>query len=675
MRLPVKWLKKYVETGWNAQTLSEKLTLSGTKVEHVEDVDGEDVLVIEVTTNRPDCLSVLGLAKEVAVLAGQKVELPKMPLAKKGVKGLGVRIDIQDKKGCPKYTARLLRNVTIKSAPAEAQKFLEFMGSRPVNNDVDATNFVLFETGQPLHAFDYDRLKGGRIFVRRAKQGEKFLGIDGVEYTLDAETLVIADAESPVAIAGVIGGKNTEVTSATRNLLLESAYFDPVLVRHASKKYKISTDSSYRFERGVATEGVELGSSRASGLIAEWSGGKADAELFVEGTMKGETPKRIVLRLERMEALLGLHVASWRVIKILKDLGCEVGPGGKDKLSVTPPAARRDLTKEADLAEEILRIEGFDKVEPAIPVTKHTGGHAEETRVDRVSDVKRHLASAGFSEILTYSLLPSKALLASGLSPENSTKITNPVSAEQEFLRPSLLPGMLQTILFNVSRKAASLWLFEAGKIAPGGRESAALALALYGGYEENWRRKSVVSFFELKGAVENLFLTLKCGEPAWRPKAGDGSFDTQTTILLNDRGVGFAGAVSAETLGRWDIPHEVFYAELDLDALLESDVPVRRVAPIPKFPVVRRDIAFVLDEKISVESLERVMKETGSPFLREVKLFDQFTGKNIPAGKRSLAFSLAYQKETGTFTDDEILALQDRVGQALKNSYHVEFR
>jgi phenylalanyl-tRNA synthetase beta chain len=675
MRLPVKWLKKYVETAWSAQTLAEKLTLSGTKVEHVEDAGGEDVLVIEVTTNRPDCLSILGLAKEVAVLAGQKVQPPKMPLAKKGVKGSGVRIDIQDKKGCPKYTARLIRNVGIKPAPAEAQKFLGLMNARPVNNIVDATNFVLFETGQPLHAFDYDRLKGGRIFVRRAKAGEKLLGIDGVEYTLDAETLVIADAESPVAIAGVIGGKNTEVTSSTRNILLESAYFDPVLVRHAAKKYKVSTDSSYRFERGVDADGVELGSARAAGLIAEWSGGKPDAEIFVEGTLKMEAPKRIVLRLDRMETLLGLHVASWRVIKILKELGCEVGPGGKDKLSVTPPASRRDLMQEADLAEEILRIEGFDKVEPAIPVTKHTGNHAEETRLDRIAGLKRHLVSAGFSEILTYSLLPSKALSASGLAAEQGVRIANPVSAEQEILRPSLLPGMLQAVLFNVSRKAPSLWLFEAGKIAPKGQERAALAIALYGSYDENWKRKSEASFFELKGAVENLFRQARWGEPVWRAAEADASFETRAEILANGEAAGFAGAVSAETLGRWDIPHPVFYAELDLDALLTVERPVRRAAPVPKFPVVRRDIAFVLDETISVESLEGIMKEAGAPFLRDVKLFDQYTGKNIPSGRRSLAFSLAYQKETGTFTDDEIQRLQDRVGQALKSAFHVEFR
>ncbi|MGH7198421.1 MAG: phenylalanine--tRNA ligase subunit beta [Candidatus Omnitrophota bacterium] len=675
MKLPVKWLKKYVEVGWSAQTLSEKLTLSGTKVEHVDEVSGEDVLQIEVTTNRPDCLSILGLAKEVAVLSGQKVQLPKMPLAKKGVKGSGVRIDIQDKKGCPKYTARLMRNVEIKPAPAEPQKFLAMMGARPVNNVVDATNFVLFETGQPLHAFDYDRLKGGRIVVRRAKAGEKFLGIDGVEYTLDAETLVIADAEAPVAIAGVLGGKITEVTPATRNILLESAYFDPVLVRHASKKYKMSTDSSYRFERGVDAEGVELASARAAGLIADWSGGKADAEIFVEGPMKPEAPKRIVLRLDRMESLLGLHVASWRVIKILKELGCEVGPGGKDRLSVTPPAVRRDLTQETDLAEEILRIEGFDKVEPAIPVTKHTGTHAEETGLDRVADVKRHLAAAGFSEIVTYSLLPSKALLASGIAVEGCAKIVNPVSAEQEVVRPSLLPGMLQTVLYNISRKAPSVWLFEAGKIVVGPRESAALALALYGSFDENWRRKSGVSFFELKGAIENLFRQLKLSGPVWRQKAADDSFDTQADILLDDNIVGFAGAVSAGSLSRWDIPHEVFYAEMDLDRLLAAEGPARRAAPVPKYPFVRRDIAFILDEKIAVESLEGVMKEAGAPHLRDAKLFDQFTGKNIPAGKRSLAFSLAYQKESGTFTDEEIQALQERVGQALKSAYHVEFR
>src|SRR3989338_364787 len=273
MKLPISWLKKYIDISITPERLSDLLTLSGTKVEHVEKKDGEAVLQIEVTTNRPDCLSLLGLAQEVSALTGKKIKFPS--LSKKSAGGINsVKVEIEDKKGCPKYTARLLKNVSIKASSLEIQKFLGFMDTRPISNTVDATNFTLFETGQPLHAFDYDKIEGGVVVVRRAKKGEKFLAIDGVEYPLDETTLVIADAKRPISIAGVMGGKLTEVTPSTKNVLLESAYFDPALVRQASRRYKLFSESSYRFERIVDIQRVPAASAREKDLILNWAGGR-----------------------------------------------------------------------------------------------------------------------------------------------------------------------------------------------------------------------------------------------------------------------------------------------------------------------------------------------------------------------------------------------------------------
>ncbi len=653
MKLPVSWLKKYIQgTLPPPERLAELLTLSGTAVDRIEKTGAEAVLDIEVTTNRPDCLSILGLAREFSALSGSKVVLPKIS-SLKNKKSNAFRIQVLDKKGCPFYTARLMENVHIASTPEETARLVSLAGARPINNVVDATNFVLFETGQPLHAFDADKIEGRVLIVRRAHPGEKFLGIDGSEHTLDKETLVIADASKPIAIAGVMGGKLTEITSQTKNVLLESAYFDPAVVRRAAKRYKISTESSYRFERGVDVEKVEQASARVRDLILEWAGGSENGFLAVGSDRVKK--KSIVLRESRIEALLGMKVSLKRASQILNRLGFSTRSSGKDKLLVSTWNARRDVTQEADLMEEILRIEGFEKIPASIPTTRHTGAVLQNPKTVAITGLKKQAAAMGFNEIISYSLLPKKALEDSGLSLECAQRVINAPSAEQEYFRPSLLPGMLQAVSFNLNRKAQAIRFFEVGNCCGReGKEETHFAAALSGYFEENWLRKSPSTLSDLKGASEHWLRFLNF----YGPEAGNLS------------------QVSADVLTRWDIQQDVFYFECSLDRVL--DVPPQahfRVKPVPKFPFVRRDIAFVVSDEVKVGSLEETIRKSASSALAEVRLFDQFMGKNIPQGKRSLAFALFYQKEDGTFTEDEIRALQDRVGAALKENYHVEFR
>lgn len=680
MKLPVSWLKKYIDISWTPEKIADAFTMSGTKVEGIEKKSGEAIIEIEVTTNRPDCLSVLGLAREVAVLAGKKIKPPKISIAfpKKNFPKKTVQILIENKKDCPKYTARLIEGVTIRSAPLEVQKCLEWMGARPINNVVDATNFVLFEMGQPLHAFDLDKLAGGKIIVRRAKLGERFLGIDGIEYTLDEKTLVIADAEKPVAIAGVMGGKLTEVTGHTKNILLESAVFDPGLVRQASRKYKLSTDSSYRFERGVDPQNVSWASARAKDLILEWGGGIEAGPMIEKGALKGSKQKNIVLRISRVEALIGITIRASKIVSILRSLGFQVKPSGKDKILVAPHSARRDIVIEADLVEEILRIEGFDKVPAAIPITHYPETPVEDAQATGIFELKKFLSGLGLKEIITYSLIPERFLLNSEFTDlSRAQKIANPTSADQEYLRPLLLPGTLQSILFNAHRKAASLKFFEIGNRYVDDHEETVMAVSLYGNLEEHWKRKTPVSFYDLKGIIEMTLRFLKIKNFEWRENEPCSKYENSSSLHIGGQKIGTLGVLNQELLKNWDIGHAVVYTELVLNNFFKklSEREILRVKTLPKYPLVRRDIAFVIDEKISVRSLETLMKQSAAPLLKETYLFDEYAGKNIASGKRSLAFSLAYQKETGTFTDEEISALQSKVGEALKNTYQVEFR
>ncbi len=679
MKLPVSWLKNYITPVPPSEKLAEIFTLSGTAVDRVENKNGEAVLEIEVTTNRPDCLSVLGLAREFSALSGAKVRLPKVSTEKKSKiskKTSLFHVEILDKKVCPFYTARLLRNISAGSTPSFAQQWINLAGARPLGSVVDATNFVLFETGQPLHAFDADQVRGEVLIVRWAKKEEKFLGIDGNEYILDEKTLVIADAERAIAIAGVMGGRLTEITPSTKNVLLESAYFDPTSVRHAAKRYKVSTESSTRFERGVDIEKVLSASARAKDLILEWAGGE-EVEIHSVGSAKIKK-KNILLRLSRIQWLLGVKVSGPRVVSILKNLGFNAKASGKNKVFVDFWNVRRDVTQETDLIEEILRIEGFDKIPSKIPITRYASGPALSSKASQVFGLKKFLAALGFNEIVTYSLLSKKSLEDSGhdLSGGSAHRIVNAPSAEQEYFRPNLFAGMLGAVSFNLHRKAASVRFFEVGNGYTSGKEETLFAVCLCGPLEENWLRKNDATFYDLKGVAETIAHFLGVGPCQWRPSAPNAFFDQHSELRVGQKRIGGLGRVSSGVLHRWDIAKDVFYFQCSLDSVFGFEAAKTvRVKPIPKFPFVRRDIAFVIDEQVGVGSLEESMKNAAAPYLSQIRLFDKFTGKNIPQGKRSLAFSLEYQKEDGTFTDQEIQSLQAKVGEALTREYGVQFR
>ncbi|MEI8345335.1 MAG: phenylalanine--tRNA ligase subunit beta [Candidatus Omnitrophota bacterium] len=570
-----------------------------------------------------------------------------------------------------------MESVEVKPSDIQTQKCLELAGTRPISNVVDVTNYVLFECGQPLHAFDFDKIIGQKIIVRRAREGEPFLGIDGIEYKLDRQTLVIADAERAIAIAGVMGGRLTEVGASTRRVLLESAYFDPALVRQASKKYKIVTESSYRFERSVDPCAVARASARAAELIARAAGGRPVGGLVERNYLPRTKPARIELAAGRVEALLGQKIGLPRMARILKSLEFDVRAGKKGTLNVRTSTRRRDVTQEADLVEEILRIEGFDKIPCELPVTRFNPESAPVTSTIKQShELKKYLAAAGLTEIVTYNLLSEKVLKSSGIDSAACHQVRNAASAEQGYFRPSLLPGMLGAAMFNLHRKAAQIKFFEIGNCYAESTERSCLALGLCGMSQEDWRTKIPASFYELKGLIENLLGFLGIKEFAWQHRgqfAWSGA--ASTLVLAGGRAVGRLGSVAPEVMAAWDLSQELFYAELELEPLLSASCRQLCLEPVSRYPSVRRDIALVADERVDVADLAELIRRYALPYACRVNLFDQYKGKSIPAGKRSLAFSLALEKDTGTFTDEEIQKVEAGIREALKNRYPIEYR
>ncbi len=677
MKAPLKWLREYVELPAKTADLAKLLTHSGTKAEGIQQKNGTDVLSLEITTNRPDCLSLLGIAAEIGAVTHRRVTAPKVTVPKALTKNLQpLHIEIQDNKACPRYLGRVFDKVEVRPSPEWLVRYLPWMDQKPINNVVDVTNFCLYEMGQPLHAFDYDKLKGRRIVVRRAKKGEKILAIDGNEYALDERILVIADAERPVAIAGIMGGKDTEVTERTKRVVLESAEFDPILVRRASRLLKLSSESSYRFERTVDPRRVREASDRAAALFCELAGAVIASHLKETG--KGKPPKGvwIRLRLPRLNETLGHKIPTAKIVKILSYLGFKVKRVSKKEIKAKTLLQRKDIRREIDLVEEIIRIYGFDRIPETIPATRHEiRADDSEKEYRLLRQLRESLVSQGLYEAVTLSLVSERVLKNARLDKLEFIRVANPLSAEQEILRPSGLPGLLGAIAHNVNRKEKDIGFFEIAKRYLGSNEENVLSIAVTGLVNASWETKQTSSVYYLKGIVENVFELLRKKAPRWTEENTGPSFDGGLALTADDARAGMLGAVHADVAREWDIRQPVFFAEIDLDKVLALPERRRVFSELGKYPPVRRDIAFVSASDKTVAEIAELMKAAGAPHLAKAVLFDQYAGSSIPAGKRSLAFSLEYHKKEGTFTDEEIRVLHTRVGDALRSKLGAELR
>jgi len=706
MKLSLNWLKDYIDPKLSTDGLVERLTMAGLEVEAVESVGGDTVLEIEITPNRPDCLNILGLAREVGAITGKKVKYPVILSVAKDLKGpkdsspFGLRmtrnsIHIENKKDCSRYIGTLIRNVQIKDAPQEMKQRLISLGISTINNAVDVTNFVMMEMGQPLHAFDHDKLVGGKIIVRRAKAGETIVTLDGVERKLDPSILVIADAQKPVAIAGIMGGMGTEITAGTKNILLESAHFEMGLIRRACRSLGLRSDSSYRFERNVNFEGVLSGANRATELLLQTTGGRLSGRGEISANTKKVTT-RIKLKVADVESLLGVKVTPLKIKAWLAKLGFKV-TAKTGILTVTPPGGRTDIQQDVDVIEEIARMIGFDRLPSSMPLIKSTNIPVNKRPREIKDKARRVLTAAGIDEIITHNMINSKMLTKSNMADIKAIRIFNPLTQDQELMRPSMLPSMLQAAVTNINRGQKDLRFFEIGKryvpsvIASEAKQSfkkiasslenaprndtyevlekETLGILLTGRRSRDWRlsKKESVEIFDLKGIVEKIFLSFGIDPVYEKNQFAVLDSGCAMSIMLNGKYLGSLGKVDRKILNNWDIKNQdVYFAGLHLDDIYPLPSKGVKYQPISEFPAIVRDVSLSVKKEIPYNKIEEVCRQHGGEILRSVNFIEQYLGDKIQSGHKGLVFSCQYQSNTRTLREDEVTTVHERILQAL---------
>ena len=631
---------------------------------------------IGITPNRADCLSHIGIAREVALLAKKKIRMPEVRIRESNTSGKKLaKIIVEDKKGCPRYTARLLRNVHIAPSPKWLQDQLSAVGVRPINNVVDVTNYVLMETGQPLHAFDYDKLAQHTIVVKRARDGEKFTTLDGKERALNAETLMICDGERSVAVAGVMGGGNSEITDSTANILIESAFFDPTSIRRTSKYLGLSTEASYRFERGTDIGITKYAADRAAQLIQELSGAEV-AEGALDVYPRKRKGPRIKLRVSRTNRILGTNLTKSETRDCLSRIGIVTKSVTADTLEATVPTFRVDIGQEIDLIEEVARVHGYNSIQTK---TISLIDFSEAVFADRIeTDLRNYFSNAGFNEMVANSLQDSETAALAGLP---VVKMLNPVSVEMSTLRTSLVPGALQVVRHNRNHGNKYLRLFELGKVYSLGTPTGSESLE---GFREEDRLLVVMTgkpvtagigvqprdtdLLDLKGEVE-AFLSKVCLDKYRFIYYDTRSALTDSTISIeiNGVGAGFLGRIKGELTRKFDIDDQVYVCELALEVLSAGMTFERKYEPLPRFPSVTRDLAFVVEGSVTQQSLEKAMHESGKPLLVSLVLFDEYRDEKIGAGKKSLAYALEFQSQDHTLNDRETDQVVSRIVETVR--------
>jgi len=656
----------------------------------------DTMLEVDLTPNRPDCASVIGIARELAGKLGEPLRLPEVAMPDNpGTKSFAVSIEAPDL--CPRYAARLVQGVTIGPSPWWLRRRLMAIGLRPINNVVDVTNYVMMEYGQPLHAFDFDRLAKSRIVVRRPGDGEKqFVTLDGSERTLDGETLLICDGEKPVALAGVMGGLNSEVTAATVNVLLESACFAPVSIRKTARLVGLASDASWRFERGVDGENTVTVLNRAAALLAEVAGGSVEPGWL--DVHPGKRPRPVIdLSAGRASRLIGVSFSPEEITRLLVSIGiaCEKIDG--DLLRVTPPAFRVDLEREADLIEEIARLHGYDAIPTRLPQAALSYPNQDPAREKRLR-AAGIMASLGYHEAINYSFTSSKfadmLTLASGDARRRVVRLRNPLSEELDCLRAMLLPGLLENIRHNVSYQTSSLKLFEIGKVfipkSPDAQpdEKIVLAGVLSGnraaGAPPLYFPEQAVDIFDAKGAVEFLLEEMDIDGEAADIRAihpvDDGIepfVEPETALLFFAGGIvlGKAGMVKASVLRAFGVKQDVAFFALDFDALCALPVRKGQFAPLPTYPAVVRDIALVVAEDVAAGDMMAKVQKSGDKLIESVALFDVFRGDSLPPGTKSVALSITYRSASKTLTEKNIEKTHDKIVRMLADTFSGSLR
>ncbi|MBD0408161.1 phenylalanine--tRNA ligase subunit beta [Bacillus sp. 1021] len=640
------------------------------------------ILELGLTPNRADAMNMLGVAYEVAAILGTEVKLPETSYEKAAEKAAdAVSVKIEDTQANPHYAAKIIKNVKIGPSPLWMQTKLMNAGIRPHNNVVDITNFVLLEYGQPLHAFDYDRFGSKEVVVRKAAENETIVTLDEQERKLSSSHLVITNGEKAQAVAGVMGGAESEVREDTTAILLEAAYFDGQTVRKASRDLGLRSEASARYEKGIDPARVLLAAERACSLIQAYAGGEVLSGTVEENHLEIEA-NNIHVSVDKVNAVLGMTIAKEEIISIYKRLGFAVGEA-KDVLVVTVPSRRGDIKIEEDLIEEAARLYGYDNIPSTLPETAGTTGGLTPYQAKR-RKVRRFLEGAGLSQATTYSLTNDKKAAAFAIEKSFNTMLALPMSEERSILRHSLVPNLLEAVSYNLARQTDSVALYETGSVFLTKEENTKpvekerVAGAVTGLWRKNlWQgEKKPVDFFVVKGIVEGLLHQLNVSDRIEFVQSERKNMHPGRTanILLNGSLAGFIGQVHPAMEKELDIK-ETYVFELDLHALLTEETEPVVYTAIPKYPSVTRDIALVADKTVTSGQLEAVIKEAGGALLKEVTVFDVYEGEHMEEGKKSVAFSLQYVNPEQTLTEEEVTKVHENVLKALEETYQAVLR
>ena len=645
----------------------------------------DDVVVdVAITPNRPDALSIVGVARDLAAIFGKKLTLPEIKLNEESKKSSDyAAVEIIDDVNCPRYVAKVVTDVTIKESPEWMKQKLRSVGSRPINNIVDITNFVMLEIGQPLHAFDLDVLAGQKIVVKQAGDQKDFTTLDSKPRKLNSADLMICDGEKAVAVAGVMGGENSEVTDKTKNVLIESAYFHPSSVRKTSRLLGLSTDASYRFERGTDPNITLWAARRTAQLMAELADGKIAAGEIDAYPNKIEN-KNVTLRFSRVERILGYKIPDETVKRILQDLGFEITAESTESISVIVPTFRPDVEREIDLIEEVGRIHGYEEIPTIEKITL-----ALESKVDQSKfkgDLKILLTSLGLDEIVSTTLLKGETASKFG----NAIKVMNPKTVEMSHLRPSLIPGSLTAISKNLKVREKNLAFFEMGDVFVKKTDSEIksfedfdekeeLLITITGNSEDgNWYAKDrSYDIYDLKGFVDEFLEKISLDNIV-----NDSYYQTANPLFeygfekkLKDSTIGIGGKLKKEILDYFDITQDVFLFNFDLSVLKEINAKESKYNELLKYPKVFRDCAFVLDKNVDYIAVEKIMYEGSSKLLKNIKLFDIFESDDIGKDKKSLAFQLEYYDTDKTLTEDEVEKEFWKAIEKVKSKFNAQLR
>lgn len=669
MYVSYKWLNEYVELGGiSPEELAEKITKSGIEIEGIEYKSGDAILELDVLANRGDALSMLGVAYEVGAILSKPVTFPDSSVGSMSIDDINnyVSIDVKAKDLADYYGVNIIKGVTINPSPLWMQNYLLAAGIRPINNVVDITNFVMIEYGQPLHAFDFDKLNSNKIIVRRANEGEVITTLDSQQHNLDNENLVIANDTNPVAIAGVMGGLETEVTTNTRTILLESAYFNSSSIRNTVKQTGLRSESSTRFEKGVNPDWVKEASQRACHLLEEYADG-----IVLKGANEYDSlnysNKVVEVDTIKVNKRLGASIINEDIGSILTRLQFDFVQNG-NKFIITIPNRRRDIVLFEDILEEIARIYGYDNLPFTLPVGSNQVGRL--TDVQRLKrNIREYLQGVGFMETQTYSLTNDHSI-GRLISPEirnmrpTSVKLSKPMSEDHKYLRLSLLPSLINSLSYNSARNQKDNRIYEVGSVFVSNEDKLTrqpdevlrVSGAITGNWIDNkWQGEvNPVDFYVVKGIVEGLFERLNINVKFEQIKLRDMHPGRTALIQLNNQTIGFIGQLHPSMANEYDLA-ETYVFDINLDIVINAYYIEPIYKEMPKYPSTSRDVAFILDVNVSAGEVKDLIEETGKPLLKSVEVFDLYEGEHMGKGKKSIAYHLTYQDYDKTLVDEEV--------------------